>query len=184
MWKSYNRFYTRVLKSELGSVYLCKNVNQIPCLKKVSLTCVSSNLSNNKSVLMTLSALQLLVNNKSKLVTSKRSQALLKIRKGQPLGGKNFLTGDKGLQFLNFFTFNVMPSLDLTRIISLHKSSKDFTFFVQSNSIFSKLRPFFVFFQFLPPIQIVFTLKNSSIIERTFFWRFLKLPVTYSKKVD
>ena len=62
MWKNYNRFYTQILKSEAGYVYLCKNVNQIPSVKKVSLTCVPVNPNNSKNIIMALSALQLILN--------------------------------------------------------------------------------------------------------------------------
>jgi len=182
MWKNYNRFYTQIIKSEVGSVYLCKNVNQIPCIKKVSLTCVSSKWSNIKNVLMTLSALQLIVNRKAKLITSRVSIALMKIRKGQPLGAKVFVTGGTGLQFLNFLIFNLMPRLDLTQLIFYNKENKDFKLFIRSSSIFSVLQPFFNFFQFLPSIQVVFTLKRSSDFKKLFFWRFLKLPVSYLRK--
>ena len=182
MWKNYNRFYTQIIRSEVGSVYLCKNVNQIPCIKKVSLTCVSDNWSSIKNVLMTLSALQLIVNRKAKLITSKVSIALMKIRKGQPLGAKVFITSGASLQFLHFFIFNLMPRLDLTQLISYSKESKDFKLFLRSSSIFSVLQPFFNFFQFLPSIQIVFTLKRPSDAKKIFFWRFLKLPVSYLRK--
>jgi ribosomal protein L5 len=99
MWKKYNNFYTQTIKSEVGFTQLCKNVNQIPCIKKVSLTCVCKTPNNIKNVLMTLSALQLVVNRKAKVVTSKQSLAQIKIRKGQPLGAKICLTGGTALQF-------------------------------------------------------------------------------------
>ena len=182
MWKNYNRFYTQIIKSEVGSIYLCKNVNQIPSVKKASLTCVSGNPNSTKSTFMTLSALQLIANKKAKLVTSRKSIVLTKVRKGQPLGAKVFLTGGLALQFLNFLTFNLMPQLDLTKLIRCGKENTDFKFFIKSPAVFNKLTPFFNFFQFLPPIQIVFTLKGSSDLENTFLWRLLKLPVSLSKK--
>ena len=182
MWKNYNRFYTQIIRSEVSSVYLCKNVNQIPSIKKVSLICVSSKFNSVKSVLMALSALQLIINKKAKLITSRKSIALMKIRKGQPLGAKIFLTSGTGLQFLNFFISNVMPRLDLTRLVFYNKKSKDFNFFIKSSSVFNRLRPFFNFFQFLPSIQVVFTLKSCSDIDISYFWRFLKLPISSFKK--
>jgi ribosomal protein L5 len=106
----------------------------------------------------------------------------MKIRKGQPLGAKVFITSGACLQFLHFFIFNLMPRLDLTQLISYSKESKDFKLFLRSSSIFSVLQPFFNFFQFLPSIQVVFTLKRPSDVKKIFFWRFLKLPVSYLRK--
>ena len=154
--------------SEVGSVFLCKNVNEIPYVKKISLTSVSSSPNNIRNVLMTLSSLQLVSNRKTKIVTSKRSNSLMKIRKGQPLGAKTFLTGGRGLQFLSFFT-----------LLFYHSGNNDFKFFIKSSSIFSELRHFF---QFLPPIQVIFTLKQPSNAKQIFFWRFLKLPVSSFRK--
>ncbi len=182
MWKNYNRFYTQTLKSEAGYFYLCKNINQIPSVKKVSLTCVPGNPNNVKSVIMALSALQLILNKKAKLVTSRDSVVLTKVRKGQPLGAKTFLTNGVVWQFINFLTFNIMPRLDLTRLLHYNKKSLDFKFFIKSPAVFNRLIPFFKFFQFLPPIQVVFTLKKSSDIDKIFFWRLLKLPVSLLKK--
>jgi len=184
MWKNYNRFYTQILKTEAGYFYLCKNVNQIPSVKKVSLTCVPTNLNNSKNIIMALSALQLIVNKKARLVTARDSVILTKVRKGQPLGAKIFLTSGVVWQFIHFLTFNLMPRLDLTKLLRCKKKSLDFKFFVKSPSVFNRLIPFFKFFQFLPPIQVVFTLKRSSNVEKIFFWRLLKLPVSFYKKGD
>ena len=128
---------------------------------------------------MTLSSLQLVSNRKTKIVTSKRSNSLMKIRKGQPLGAKTFLTGGRGLQFLSFFTLKLMPGLDLTSLLFYHSGNSDFKFFIKSSSIFSELGHFF---QFLPPIQVIFTLKRPSNAKQIFFWRFLKLPVSSFRK--
>jgi len=182
MWKSYNRFYTQTIRSEVGSIFLCKNVNEIPSVKKISLTCVSSSPNNVRNVLMTLSSLQLVGNRKTKIVTSKRSNALMKIRKGQPLGAKTLFTSGRGLQFLNFFTLKLMPGLDLTSLLFHNSGNNDFKFFIKSFSIFSELRHFFQYFQFLPAIQVLLTLKQPSNAKLIFFWRFLKLPVSSFRK--
>jgi ribosomal protein L5 len=182
MWKKYNRFYTQRIKSELGVTQLCKNVNQIPCIKKISLTCVCDTPNNIKNVLMTLSALQLIVNKKAAVVISKQSLALMKIRKGQPLGAKIFLTGDTALQFFNYFTFNLMPKLDLLKLIPYNNGNTDFKFFIKSSTIFTRLGSFFNFFQFLPPVQVVLSLGKNSKKKTIFFLRFLKLPVSFSSK--
>jgi len=182
MWKKYNNFYTQTIKSEVGFTQLCKNVNQIPCIKKVSLTCVCETPNNIKNVLMTLSALQLVVNRKAKVVTSKQSLAQIKIRKGQPLGAKICLNGGTALQFFNYFIFNLMPNLDLLKLMPYQKENIDFNFFIKSSIIFSKLGPFFNFFQFLPPVQLVLSFGKNSNKKNIFFLRSLKLPVSFSTK--
>ena len=75
-----------------------------------------------------------------------------------------------------------MPGLDLTSLLFYHSGNNDFKFFIKSSSIFSELRHFFQFFQFLPPIQVIFTLKQPSNAKQIFFWRFLKLPCPLLEK--
>ena len=122
MWKNYNRYYTQILKSEVGSIYQSRNINQIPSVEKISLTCVSNNPNSTKSILMILSAIQLVINKKARIVTAQDSIIMTKVRKGQPLGGKNSLTNDSVWLFLNFLTFNIMPLLDLTKFMQLKKN--------------------------------------------------------------
>ena len=109
MWKNYNRYYTQILKSEVGSIYQSRNINQIPSVEKISLTCVSNNPNSTKSILMILSAIQLVINKKARIVTAQDSIIMTKVRKGQPLGGKNSLTNDSVWLFLNFLTFAFIP---------------------------------------------------------------------------
>lgn len=182
MWKKYNRFYTQIIKSEVGFTQLCKNVNQISCIKKISLSCVCKPPNNIKQVLMTLSALQFIVNKKAKVVTSKQSLALMKIRKGQPLGAKVFLTGGTALQFFNYFSLNIVPRVDLLKLMPYYDENIDFKFSIKASTIFTRLGTFFNFFQFLPPVQVVLSLRKCSNKKNIFFLRFLKLPVSFSSK--
>ena len=116
------------------------------------------------------------------MVTSKQSLAQIKIRKGQPLGAKICLTGGTALQFFNYFILNLMPNLDLLKLMPYQKENRDFNFFIKSSIIFSKLAPFFNFFQFLPPVQLVLSLGKNSNKKNIFFLRSLKLPVSFSTK--
>jgi ribosomal protein L5 len=180
MLKNFNRFYTRNLKSEAGLLFFSKNINEIPTLRKISLNCISKNSSGIKGTLMALSALQLISNKNSLMVKSQKSTILTKVRKGQPIGSRAVLTTGVIWQFLYTLTNYVMPQLDMIQFLDHQKKDTDFKFFIKSPMAFFKLRSFFYPFQFLPPVQVVFSLKKTSSIKRLFFLRLLKLPVSYS----
>jgi ribosomal protein L5 len=182
MWKGFNRFYRRNLKSEAGLLFFSKNINQIPTLRKVGLNCVPHNFSGTKGTLLTLSALQLISNKKSLLVSSRKSTILTKVRKGQPIGSRLVFTSEALWQFFNSLTNFVIPQLDLIQLFRHQKKSSDFKFFIKSPMSFAKLGSFFYSFQFLPPIQVTFTFKKISNRNKFFFLRLLKLPVSLSEK--
>jgi len=182
MWKSYDRFYSQTLKSEAGFLFALKNVNKVPSVNKICITCLSKTPIKTKGVLMTSSGLQLLVNKKAQLVTAQKSIITTKVRKGQPLGSKITINKSISWQFLHFLTFVLMPQLDLTKLFSLKEKSSDFKFYISTPTVFSRLTPFFNFFQFLPPIQVVVLMKNFPTKGKIFFWRLLKLPLTSLSK--
>lgn len=182
MWKSYDRFYSQTLKSEASLLLLSKNVHEVPRVSKISMTCLPNPPYTLKGILMALSSLQLLINKKAKLVTANKSVVVTKVRKGQPLGATVSVTRRAASQILNFLTFFVMPQLDLIKLFPCNKKSVDFKIFIKTPTAFSRLTPFFKFFQFLPPIQVVFSLKGSLTKGHLFFWRLMKLPLTFPPK--
>lgn len=182
MWKSYDRFYSQTLKSEASLLLLSKNVHEVPRVSKISVTCLPKAPYTMKGILMALSSLQLLVNKKAKLVTANKSIVLTKVRKGQPLGATISITRGAASQFLNFLTFIVMPQLDLTKLLPCSKKSVDFKLFIRTPTAFSRLTPFFNFFQFLPPIQVVCSLKKGPSKGHLFFLRLMKLPLALPPK--
>ena len=177
MWKSYNRFYTQTLKSETSHLFLIHNINNIPVLNKISLSCLTKFPLSLKGILMVLSGLQLIFNKKAQLIKAKKGIIIKKIKKGYPLGGKLQVSGFKALNFLQFLTFVVLPKLDLTKFFIFQEKNFDFKFFIFNSSRFCRLNSFFNSFQFLPPIQIVFSFKNLPTKEKIFFLRLVKFPV-------
>jgi len=181
MWKSYNRFYGQTIKSEFGLLFALKNASEVPSLKKVTITCLSKNPSKTKRILMALSCLQLFVKKKAQVVTAKKSTVATKVRQGQPLGAKVVLNHNTARQFLHFVTFFLMPRLDLTSLFFVQERNSDFKFFVKTATVFSRLRPFFTFYQFLPLIQVVLSVNNIPNKGQVFFWRLNKIPVFLQK---
>lgn len=182
MWKSYNRFYTQIIKSEAGFLFLSKNVYKVPYVKKASLACASKNPITVKSTLMTLSGLQLAVNRKTFITTAQKSRVVAKIRKGNPLGSKVSFFGDGVYQIAHMMSLKLLPQLELVNFLRCNDKSFDFIFFIKSPMIFYRLVPFFNYFQSLPPLQVVLSAKGLYCSKKALFWRLFKLPINFSKK--
>lgn len=179
MWKNYNLFYTRILKSDLGLCFASENVHQIPKLQKTFLMSSSKESSTLKKTLLSLSGVQLTLNSKGFVVISQNSLPHLKIRKGQPLGAKITITGSSVLQFLYFFIFNVLNQLDLVDLLPHKRKNLDFTFLFQSFVEFPRLMQHFKFFRGLPSFRVFFSSKGNC-KNVLFFLRFFKIPLKTS----
>lgn len=129
---------------------------------------------------MGLSSLQLMLNKKARLVKAKKATVITKIRKGQPVGSALLLNRGGVHQFIHFVTFTIMPQLDLAQLFSCNERSLCFNLFIKVPTIFAKLTTFFKYFQFLPVIKIVLSLKRGPCKGKLFFWRLLKVPLKHS----
>jgi ribosomal protein L5 len=132
---------------------------------------------------MTLSSLQIFLSKKGRLLTAQKSSAAKKIRKGYHIGSSINLNGIFGKQFLHFLIFSVMPRLDLNTLLLYQKKNLDFKFFIKTSKIVDKLTPFFNFFEYLPPLQVVVFWRENSTERNFFFLRLLKFPV-YTTKLN
>ncbi len=82
-----SNFQLKVLKHDLLNKFNYKNINDLPKMKKIILN-FSCRTSNIKRLATAALALELITNKKGVLTRSKKSNILLKIRKGNPIGCK------------------------------------------------------------------------------------------------
>jgi ribosomal protein L5 len=129
---------------------------------------------------MALTSLQVFLFKKGHVLTAQKSTTATKIRKGYPVGATTQMNGVFGKQFLHFLIFSVMPRLDLNKLLFYQNKSLNFKFFIKTAKVFNKLTHFFTFFEYLPPLQVVFFWGENFIEKKIFFLRLLKFPVKLS----
>lgn len=83
-------YYKTVIKYDLINKFNYKNIKELPKLKKIILDFKTKNFKT-KTFAATLLALELISLKKCNFTTSKKPNILLKIQKGQPVGGKVIL---------------------------------------------------------------------------------------------
>ncbi len=134
-----NLWYENVFKKDF--IYKCQTTStyKIPSLK-----CIVLNLNNNdvKQILSSISALELITNQKPVFYTAKKSIASFKLRQGAVIGCKVSLRKKYMFDFLDLLIFLVLPKISnfngfmlmpLNSSIPVSLGISDLTIFAQLN---------------------------------------------------
>jgi large subunit ribosomal protein L5 len=143
-----------------------KNIREILNLKKIVLHfSIKDTFKNSKKIIAAYLVLSLLSQNKSALISSKKSVMVLKIRKGMVISSKVTLRKKNMFSFLN--VFNLINFYKLNNGWSSNKESldiKSISLRISELYAFPKIEKFFDFFDDLPFLSVVFVSdKNNTI---------------------
>ena len=162
------------------------NFNHVPKFKKIILNfgCKNSNLFDISSSLLFL---ELIAKKKGNVTRAKRSNILLKIRKGNLVGCTVILTKNEMYNFLFKLSANIFPnSKDFEngiRIVSKKKLlKKGFSFTIKDFICFKELEKQFYLFSKLPPLNITLLLNTNTKWELLYLLQSFKLPIYYFLK--
>lgn len=173
-----NYFYNKNLKFDLINKFHYANLKKLPKLKKIilNLNCKTTNL---KTLGINLLALELITNQKGKLIISKEPNLLLKLRKGNPRGCKLVL---KSSIMLIFFLENLNKVVSNTKnfnSIKIYKKveRKSFSFVIKNILSFSELSENYSLFSSLSYISLSFITNAKTKKELIFFLKSLQFPI-------
>ncbi len=94
--------YNSKVKSELQSKFTYKNVNQVPKLEKIVVSCVTKDVVQNAKIADSIATdLAAITGQKAVIVRAKNSIATFKLREGQALGASVTLRGKTMYEFLD-----------------------------------------------------------------------------------
>lgn len=162
------KFYLKVLKYDLINIYNFNNSSKLPELKTLIINFKTNKI---KKVFFGLLAIELIINQKSPLITNQKWNVLLKINKGVVTAYK--LTIKKNNQFI-FYTkiiLEIFASLDLFQKLKIKKTFN--TFQVQNVLNFSELKNHLNCFQLVPRLN--FTMITKSKTKKQFRFLFKSL---------
>ena len=173
-------FYLKTLKYDLLNKFFYKKTKQFPKLKKLILNFRCDN-NNFKALSKILLALQLISYQKSKFTTSKQSNLVLKIRKGDPVGCK--VTLRKNLMFQTLFKLliEIFPKTKNFTELQLNKQYNwnVFSYTIKDVLIFSELEKYYHFFNTLPKLKMSLVTTNTKTKEELLFLLIsVKIPIT------
>ena len=172
------KFYRRVIRYDLINKFSYTKIEEIPQLKKIILNfgCKNFELKNIASALLSL---ELITTKRGSLTKAKRSNILLKIRKGYPVGCVVILKKIKMYDFFLKLLVQVFPNLKVFKGISTSKKSEktSFSFTLKDLISFKELEKQFYLFINLPPLNITFITNSKTKKELLYLLDSFKLPI-------
>lgn len=105
------KFYKKTIRYDIVNKFSIKNINCLPKIKKVILKC---NFRKPKldNLISTLLGLELITSKKCKISYSKKTNLLLKIKKGDPIECYIIIKSKKMFDILFFIFYDIIPKLN------------------------------------------------------------------------
>jgi len=120
-----NLWYKSILSKDLLYKLKTNTVFQIDKLNKIVLTCNTNNATfDSKNVIHNFILLELLSNQKPKIIRAKKSVATFKLRKFSAIGGKTTLRNKKMYYWIDLFIFIVQPKLPKVLFFNISDKEK------------------------------------------------------------
>jgi large subunit ribosomal protein L5 len=171
-------FYIKTLKYDLANKFLYKSTKKIPKLKKIILNfgCKTSDIKHLASSLL---ALELITNQKGTMTTTKHSNILLKIRKGNPTGCKITLRKNKMLDYLSKILIEIFPKLKFFEGFKFNRKIKKnhFSYELHDTFNFTELEEHYYLFNNLAKLDITLVTNTETKKELLFVLKSLQFPL-------
>lgn len=170
-----NNYYKKIIRRDLINKFFFVHLNQIPQLKKIILNLGCKN-SDIKNIAPALLSLELITTKRGSLAKSKRSNILLKIRKGHTVGCTVVLKKRKMYKFLFKLIAEVFLDLkSFTNLNIVRKSKTSFSFTFKNLINFKELKKQFFLFLRLPFLNITLVTNAKTEEELLYLLQSFKL---------
>ena len=175
-------YYHQVIKVDLINKYNYYETSiDIPKLEKIILNFGSKNL-DLFVVSSSLLFLELITRKTGNVTKAKRSNVLLKIRKGNIVGCKVVLTKKEMYDFLLNLLINIFPNLknfDGIKVVKEKLLKRSFSFTIIDFVCFKELEKQFYLFSKLPPLNIIILSNTKTKKEMLYLMQSFKLPLLF-----
>lgn len=160
-------YYKTVIKYDLINKFNYRNLNELPKLKQVILNFKIKNIKI-KTFVAALIAVELITKKKNKITTTKKPNIFLKIRKGQPIGGKIILQKTTMYHFLSLLMLEIFPKISNSFKFKLNNKNIFYIKLDNKNLNFSNLKEHYNLYNLIPYITISI-LTNTKTHKELFF---------------
>lgn len=177
-------YYEHIIKHDLINKFKYSNIKNIAKLKKIILNFGCNN-SKFKSIASAFLFLELLSNNSVNITKTKKSNLVLKIRKGTPIGCSVTLTRTKMYKFLFKFLIEILPVLKNFKGIPyvLKKNSyNSFSFYIKDLVLLKEFNTHFHLFNNLPPLNVTIITNTKNEQELIYLLQSFKIPLILKTK--
>jgi len=168
----------KTLKYDLVNKFFYRKTKNIPAIKKIILNfgCKTTDIKRLSSSLL---ALELITLQKGKLTTINKTNLVLKIRKGNPVGCKVTLKNKQIFYFLEKIFLNIFPNIKNFNGISLIKNinSKAFSYQLNDTLSFNELEEHYQIFNNLSNLSINILTNTVDKEKSVFIFKSLQFPI-------
>lgn len=171
-------YYKKIIRYDLINKFCYLHLDEVPKLKKIILNFGCKNIEI-KSISSALLSLELITTKRGSLTRARRSNILLKIRKGSPVGCVVILKKKLMYDFFLKLLIEVFPNIKGFNGITVSKKVKQtcFSFTLKDLIHFKELEKQFYLFINLPPLNITILTNSKTKQELLYLLSSFKLPV-------
>jgi ribosomal protein L5 len=171
-------------QNKINRCFFVKNIHQTPFnIEKLNLFYTLKKETSLKALIRFSSLLEILTQQKSCFIRSKKSSIFLKVRKGAPSGVKVTLRKKKKKDFLTLLIWEVLTNIKTFRLNTKFYTLKEenlnsLMFVITEPLVFSELKNFYFYFKSCINLRILISFsKNLKKKEIFFNSRFSQIPL-------
>ena len=172
-------FYIKTVLYDLINKFNYKTSKKIPKIKKMVLNFSCKN-NDIKYLSTSLLALELITNQKGKMTNTKKSNVLLKIRKGNPVGCKVTLRKKRLITFFSKLIVEIFPKLKNFDGFIINKKNNSYSYKLRDPFAFPELEEHYYLFNTLAALNITIVTNTETKEELKFILNSLKFPLKNS----
>lgn len=174
---SLKKFYNNTIKHSLLNKFNYKDVVKLPKINEITLS-LDCKQYDFKRIASSLLALELITTKRGRINSAKKSNTMLKIRKGNPVGCKVRLTKNLSYVFIIKLFSEILPKIKNTKDFGIKcdlKNYKSTSYTFKNNLIFFEFEDNYSLFNKLPCLQVTILTNSKTKEELVFLLRSLKI---------
>ena len=170
-------YYEKVIRYDLINKFTYNSFNELPRLKKITLSFDCKGLSLQK-ISTILFSLELITTKKGSIGVSKKANVFLKLQKGSPASCKVVLSKNVMYDFLAKLLVEIFPKVKNLSELKINIINKNTFFykFISNSIVLTELQEQYPLFNNLPELTVTFTTTTTNKKELLFLIKSFQLP--------
>lgn len=173
-------YYQQIISRDMILKYNYNTIMELPTFKKIVINTTSKTyVADKKYLIPALTALEMITGQKLLVNQAKRSIALFKLRKGQPIGCKVTLRDILLYNFLHKLVISILPGMRDFNGLFAHNinDSGNCSFAIKNIMIFPELENHYEFFETIRAFDITFGVYAKNRKQACALYSALKIPI-------
>lgn len=177
-----NFYQENIIQNDLINKFNYSNVTNLPKIKKVILNFKTKNVNNIKYFTSSMFGVEFISTKKCTFTKSKKPNVLIKIQKGQPVGGKVVLKKILMYRFLSLLILEILPKINRFGYFKTNNKN-NFSINLDGNKVtFLNLKEHYNLLNSIPSISITVITTSKTSQELFLLLRSFRFNLKYTKK--